>query len=112
MLRTEPAAELFERAPLWWTSRKGLFSSEFRQCSREKSSRFIRERRCPPPEGARVETVSEIAKELGVSPSMPHRWREQFEPELSGTTPVSQGEHEEVEQPHRELRDLQAENSL
>jgi len=25
-----------EPAPLWWTSRKGLFSSEFRQCSREK----------------------------------------------------------------------------
>jgi len=25
-----------ELAPLWWTSRKGLFSSEFRQCSREK----------------------------------------------------------------------------
>jgi len=26
----------FELAPLWWTSRKGLLSSEFRQCSREK----------------------------------------------------------------------------
>ena len=25
-----------ELAPLWWTSRKGLLSSEFRQCSREK----------------------------------------------------------------------------
>jgi hypothetical protein len=25
-----------EPAPLWWTSRKGLLSSEFRQCSREK----------------------------------------------------------------------------
>jgi transposase len=57
-------------------------------------------------------TVSEIAKELGVSPSMLHRWREQFEPEASGTTPVSQGEREEVERLRRELRDLQAENSL
>lgn len=57
-------------------------------------------------------TVSEIAKELGVSQSMLHRWREQFQPELSGTTPVSQGEREEVERLRRELRDLQAENSL
>lgn len=57
-------------------------------------------------------TVSEIAKELGVSPSMLHRWREQFGPEPSGTTPVNQGEREEVERLRRELRDLQAENSL
>jgi len=52
-------------------------------------------------------TVSEIAKELGVSPSMLHRWREQFEPELSGATPVSQADREEVERLRRELRDLQ-----
>jgi transposase len=57
-------------------------------------------------------TVAEIAKELGVSPSMLHRWREQFEPEFSGGTPVSQSEREEVERLRRELRDLQAENSL
>lgn len=57
-------------------------------------------------------TVSEVAKELGVSPSMLHRWREQFELELSGTTPVNQGEREEVERLRRDLRDLQAENSL
>lgn len=52
------------------------------------------------------------AKELGVSPSMLRRWREQFEPEPSGTAPVSQVEREEVERLRRELRDLQAENSL
>jgi len=57
-------------------------------------------------------TVVAIAKELGVSPSMLHRWREQFEPEFSGATPVSQGEREEVERLRRQLRDLQAENSL
>ena len=57
-------------------------------------------------------TVSEITKELGVSPSMIHRWREQFQAELSGSTPISQGEREEVERLRRELRDLQAENSL
>ncbi len=57
-------------------------------------------------------TVAEITKELGVSPSMLHRWREQFGPEHSGTTPVSQGEREEVERLRRALRDLQAENSL
>ena len=57
-------------------------------------------------------TVAEIAKELGVSQSMLHRWREQFEPELSGAPPASQGEREEVERLRRELRELQAENSL
>jgi transposase len=57
-------------------------------------------------------TVTEVAKELGVSPSMLHRWRERFEPELVGSTPTSQGEREEVERLRRELRDLQAENTL
>jgi transposase len=57
-------------------------------------------------------SVSEIAKELGVSPSMLHRWREQFNSERPGTTPANQGEREEVERLRRELRDLQAENSL
>ncbi|MFM2420428.1 MAG: Transposase, partial [Pseudomonadota bacterium] len=38
-------------------------------------------------------TVAELAKELGVSPSMLHRWRAQFEPELSSSAPQrSQGE--------------------
>lgn len=59
-----------------------------------------------------AKTVAEIAKELGVSPSMLHRWRQQFEPELAGGVPKSQGEREEVERLRRELRDLQAENSL
>ena len=57
-------------------------------------------------------TVAEIAKELGVSPSLLHRWRERFEPELTGGTQQSQGEREEVERLRRELRDLQAENTL
>jgi transposase len=59
-----------------------------------------------------TKTVAEIAKELGVSQSMLHRWREQFEPELSGAPPANQGEREEVERLRRVLRDLQAENSL
>ena len=57
-------------------------------------------------------TITEIAKELGVSPSMLHRWREQFEPELTGAAQPSQGEREEVERLRSELRDLKAENSL
>ena len=57
-------------------------------------------------------TVAEIAQELGVSPSMLHRWRERFEPELTGSTQQSQGEREEVERLRRELRELQAENTL
>ena len=57
-------------------------------------------------------TVSEIAKELGVSPSMLHRWRERFEPELTGGAQQGQGEREEVERLRSELRDLKAENAL
>ena len=57
-------------------------------------------------------TVTEVAKELGVSPSMLHRWRERFEPELTGGTQSHQGEREEIERMRREMRDLQAENSL
>ena len=57
-------------------------------------------------------TVDEVAKELGVSPSMLHRWRERFEPELAGNAPVAQSERDEVERLRRELRDLQAENTL
>ena len=59
-----------------------------------------------------TKTVAEIAKELGVSASMLHRWREQLEPELSGAAPATQGERDEIERLRRELRDLQAENSL
>jgi transposase len=57
-------------------------------------------------------TVAEVAKELGVSQSMLHRWRERFVSELPSSAQVSQGERDEVERLRRELRDLQAENSL
>ncbi|MDB4991153.1 MAG: putative family transposase, group, OrfA [Myxococcaceae bacterium] len=57
-------------------------------------------------------TITEVAKELGVSPSMLHRWRERFEPELTGGAQSNQGEREEIERMRREMRDLQAENSL
>lgn len=57
-------------------------------------------------------TIADIAKELGVSQSMLHRWRERFEAELTGSAQPSQGEREEVERLRRELRDLQAENAL
>jgi transposase len=57
-------------------------------------------------------SVSEIAKELGVSSSMLHRWRERFEPELTGGAQPSQGEREEIERLRSELRDVKAENTL
>jgi len=57
-------------------------------------------------------TVSEIAKELGVSASMLHRWRERFEQELTGGVQASQDDREEVERLRSELRDLKAENAL
>jgi transposase-like protein len=50
--------------------------------------------------------------QLGVSPSMLHRWRERFEPELTGGAQPSQGEHEEIERLRSELRDVKAENTL
>ncbi len=56
-------------------------------------------------------TVAEVAKELGVSQSMLHRWRERFTSERSSSAQASQSEREEVERLRRELRDLQAENS-
>lgn len=57
-------------------------------------------------------TIAEVARELGVSQSMLHRWRERFEPELTGGTQAGEREREEVERLRRELRDLQAENAL
>ncbi|MCA9641869.1 MAG: transposase [Polyangiaceae bacterium] len=57
-------------------------------------------------------TIADVARELGVSQSMLHRWRERFEPELTGGAQAGQGEREEVERLRRELRDLQAENAL
>lgn len=57
-------------------------------------------------------TIADVARELGVSQSMLHRWRERFEPELTGGTQADQGDREEVERLRRKLRDLEAENSL
>lgn len=57
-------------------------------------------------------TIDDIAKELGVSKSMLHRWRERFEPELSGVSQASQSERDEIERLRRELRDAHAENAL
>jgi len=57
-------------------------------------------------------SVDEIARELGVSSSMLPRWRQRFEPELSGGTQPSQGEREEIERLRSELRDVKAENTL
>ena len=59
-----------------------------------------------------AKTVTEIAKELGVSPSMLHRWRERFEPELMVGAQPTQGEREEIERLRSELRDVKAENTL
>lgn len=57
-------------------------------------------------------SVDEVAKELGVSSSMLHRWRQRFEPELTGGTQPSQSEREEIERLRSELRDVKAENAL
>jgi transposase len=57
-------------------------------------------------------SVEEVAKELGVSSSMLHRWRQRFEPSLTGGTQPSQGDREEIERLRSELRDVKAENTL
>ena len=57
-------------------------------------------------------SVDDIAKELGVSSSMLHRWRQRFEPELTGGTQPSQGERDEIERLRSELREVKAENTL
>ena len=57
-------------------------------------------------------SVDEVARELGVSSSMLHRWRQRFESELKGGTQPSQGEREEIERLRSELRDVKAENML
>lgn len=57
-------------------------------------------------------TATEIAKELGVTAGMLYRWRARFEPELAGGTQHTQNEREEVERLRRELREMQAENTL
>jgi transposase len=57
-------------------------------------------------------SVDEIAKELGVSSSMLHRWRQRFEPELTGGTQPNQDERDEMERLRSELRDVKAENTL
>ncbi len=57
-------------------------------------------------------TVAEIAKELGVSQSMLHRWRERFEPELRGGTQPSQSDREEVERLRRDSDSTRESNPL
>ena len=57
-------------------------------------------------------SIDDIAKELGVSSSMLHRWRQRFEPEVTSGTQPSQGEREEIERLRSELRDVKAENAL
>ena len=54
-------------------------------------------------------TVAEVAKELGVSQSMLHRWRERFASELPSSAQVSQGEREEVERLRRVARSASGE---
>ncbi len=49
-------------------------------------------------------TIAEISKELGVSPSLLHRWRERFESELTRGVQPSQGEREEIERLRRGKR--------
>jgi transposase len=57
-------------------------------------------------------TVGEVARGIGVSPNMLHRWHQRFGVEVSGGAVQSQHEREEVEQMRRRLRELEQENAL
>lgn len=57
-------------------------------------------------------TIEEVAKELGINVSLLYRWKSQFSADLTGKSQASQKEREEIERLRRELRDLQAENTL
>jgi transposase len=57
-------------------------------------------------------TIEEIAEELGINTSLLYRWKNQFGADLTGKPQASQEEREEIERLRRELRDLQAENTL
>lgn len=57
-------------------------------------------------------TIDEIAKELGINPSLLYRWKTLFGADLTGKPQASQREREEIEHLRRKLRDVQAENML
>jgi transposase len=57
-------------------------------------------------------TVDEIARELGVTTSMLHRWRQRYETEVSSKAVRNQDEREDVERLRRRLRELEMENVL
>lgn len=57
-------------------------------------------------------TIRDVARGIGVSPSMLHRWHEKYGAEVSGGAVQSQHEREDVEQMRRRLRELEQENAL
>lgn len=57
-------------------------------------------------------TIDEIARELGITTSMLHRWRQRYESEVSGKAVRNQDEREDVERLRRRLRELEMENAL
>ena len=57
-------------------------------------------------------TVDEVARGLGVSQSMLHRWHQKYGAELSGGAVRSQEEREDIEKMRRRLRELEQENAL
>lgn len=57
-------------------------------------------------------SCSEVARGIGVSVSMLHRWHRQFAVELTGKAVQSQDERETVESMRRRLRELEQENAL
>lgn len=62
--------------------------------------------------GRGTQTLQEVARSLGVSASMLHRWHQKYADEVSGGAVRSQEEREDVEQMRRRLRELEQENAL
>jgi transposase len=59
-----------------------------------------------------TQTVEEVAKRVGVSSSMLHRWHQRYGAEVSGSALRSQDNREDVERMRRRLRELEQENAL
>jgi len=57
-------------------------------------------------------TVAEVAKELGVSESMLHRWQQMYGAQVEGAAVQADAGREDVERLRRRLRELEMENTL
>lgn len=59
-----------------------------------------------------TQTVEEVARSVGVVPSLLHRWHRKYGAEVTSRAGRSQDERDDVERLRRRLRELEQENAL